>query len=64
MLKLPYGIANFKMLREMGYFYQDRSNFIAVLENMPTLYHLLLRPRKFGKSLFLSMLGYYYDINF
>ena len=62
MLKLPYGISNFKMLREMGYFYQDRSQFLSLLDSQPTLYHLFLRPRKFGKTLFLSMLDYYYGI--
>ena len=64
MLKLPYGISNFEMLRENDYFYQDRSNFIEKLDNQPTRYHLFLRPRKFGKSLFLSMLHYYYGLEY
>jgi hypothetical protein len=57
---LPYGIADFKELVEEGYYYIDKTPFIKEMRRSPFL--LLLRPRRFGKSLFLSMLRYYYDI--
>lgn len=61
MIKVPYGISNFELLRKEGYHFVDRTGFIARLERLPTLYHFFLRPRRFGKSLWLSVLEYYYD---
>jgi hypothetical protein len=58
--RLPYGIADFKELVERGYYYVDKTPFIKNMDY--TQYLILLRPRRFGKSLFLSMLRYYYDI--
>ncbi|MEN0047043.1 MAG: AAA family ATPase, partial [Bacteroidota bacterium] len=63
MQKVPYGISNFEMLISEGYFYIDRTPYIELLENMHYRYLFFLRPRKFGKSLFLSVLEYYYDLN-
>jgi hypothetical protein len=60
-MKLPYGISNFKDLITGGYAYIDKTAYIAKLEDMGK-YQILLRPRRFGKSLFLSALVYYYDI--
>jgi len=61
MLKFPYGIANFHALITQGYVYIDRTDRIRLLEDTgPTL--ILLRPRRFGKSLLLSTLDNYYDI--
>jgi hypothetical protein len=57
---LPYGIADFKKLIQEGYYYVDKTPFIKTMDR--TKYLILLRPRRFGKSLFLSMLRYYYDI--
>jgi hypothetical protein len=57
---LPYGIADFKKLIQKGYYYVDKTPFIKAMHTTP--YLILLRPRRFGKSLFLSMLRYYYDI--
>ncbi len=57
---LPYGIADFGKLIRKGYYYVDKTPFIKTMER--TKYLILLRPRRFGKSLFLSMLHYYYDI--
>ena len=63
MLKIPYGESNFKKVITEGYFYQDRSEFIRELEGYSsTSYMFYLRPRRFGKSLFVSMLHYYYGI--
>ncbi|AGX87943.1 AAA family ATPase [Candidatus Symbiobacter mobilis] len=58
--KLPYGLSNFHKLITEGHFYVDRTNYIAQLEAHGS-YHVLMRPRRFGKSLFLSMLEHYYD---
>ncbi|MDR1005029.1 MAG: ATP-binding protein [Prevotellaceae bacterium] len=60
-ITIPYAIADFAKLREGGYYYVDKTRFIPRLENYdaPTY----LRPRRFGKSLYVSMLAYYYDID-
>ena len=60
--KIPYGISNFGMLREDHYLYVDKTRYIEVLENYPP-YQFFIRPRRFGKSLFISLLEHYYDIN-
>jgi hypothetical protein len=56
MLKIAYGKADFAEIRLNGYFYQDRTQFIELLEEKGTHYPAFLRPRRFGKSLFISML--------
>jgi hypothetical protein len=61
-MKFPYGIADFGKIRQNGYFYQDRTHLIPQLETAGEQL-LFLRPRRFGKSLLLSMLEHYYDIN-
>ncbi|MDR2761023.1 MAG: ATP-binding protein [Planctomycetaceae bacterium] len=63
--KLPYGNANFKSVRtENNYAYVDKTQFIELLENENNKSKIFIRPRRFGKSLFLSMLSYYYDVNY
>ncbi|MCI5146408.1 MAG: AAA family ATPase, partial [Candidatus Electrothrix sp. AR3] len=62
-MKIPYGISNFKSLLDEGYLYIDKTPFIETLEEYGK-YNILLRPRRFGKSLFISSLWYYYDISF
>ena len=60
-MKFPYGISNFYKLITEGYFYVDRTDHIPLIEEAgPQL--LFLRPRRFGKSLLLSMLENYYDV--
>ena len=59
-MKIPYGISNFKSLIEEQYLYIDKTQYIEKLEQHGK-YNILLRPRRFGKSLFLSSLLYYYD---
>jgi Predicted AAA-ATPase/PD-(D/E)XK nuclease superfamily len=61
MLKIPYGESNFKKVIVEEYFYQDRTNYIRALETVPNFLYYL-RPRRFGKSLFVSMLHYYYGL--
>jgi hypothetical protein len=60
--KLPYGQSNFANLIERGYAYVDKTRFVEILENEANTYQFLLRPRRFGKSLFLSVLENYYDL--
>ena len=60
-MRFPYGIADFRKIREEGYFYVDRSDRIALLEETGSQL-LFLRPRRFGKSLWLSTLENYYDL--
>lgn len=62
MIKIPYGESDFKSLIEAGYFYQDRTEFIETLEKWNSKYPVFLRPRRFGKSLFISTLHHYYGV--
>ena len=59
-VKIPYGEADFKVLRYENYIYVDKTNYIEKLENYKKA--IYVRPRRFGKSLFTSMISYYYDI--
>jgi hypothetical protein len=61
--RLPGGISDFRVLRSENYAYVDKTRFIERLENESNPNRFFIRPRKFGKSLFLTMLRYYYDIN-
>ena len=63
MKKLPYGISNYEELVEDNYYYVDKTPYIEKLENLAEKRIMFLRPRKFGKTLFTSMLENYYDIN-
>ena len=58
--KYPYGISNFETVRTENYYYVDKTEYIEKLEN-DDKYIMVLRPRRFGKSLFLSTLDYYYN---
>ena len=60
-MKLPYGNANFEKIRTEGYFYVDKTRYIERLEQRPESHVMILRSRRFGKSLFCNMLGWYYD---
>ena len=60
-MQLPYGIFDFGSIRQDGYFYQDRTGLIPQLEATGKQL-LFLRPRRFGKSLLVSMLEHYYDM--
>jgi len=59
-MKFPYGISDFKTVITGEYFYCDRTNKIPLLENARS--QLFIRPRRFGKTLVLSMLENYYDV--
>ena len=60
--KIPYGIADFKQVRKEGLYLVDKSMFFERMEQAGH-FLFLVRPRRFGKSLFLNMLEAYYDIN-
>ena len=59
-MKYPYGISDFKKIITKNFFYCDRTDKIPLLEKSDSL--LFIRPRRFGKSLVLSMLENYYDV--
>ena len=59
-MKFPYGISDFRKVNTRGYFYCDRTDKIPLLEKSD--FQLFIRPRRFGKSLVLSMLENYYDV--
>ncbi|MCS7027337.1 MAG: ATP-binding protein [Bacteroidia bacterium] len=59
----PYGISNFETLVKDNYVFVDKTIFIEKLEQHKERNVSFLRPRRFGKSLWLSILEYYYDIN-
>ena len=60
-ITVPYAVANFAEIRHKGYYYVDKTNYIPLLERYKA--PVFLRPRRFGKSLLVSMLAHYYDRN-
>ena len=62
MLKIPYGKIDYKNLIEEDYYYVDKTMYLEKLENIGDVL-VYLRPGRFGKTLFTSMMSYYYDIN-
>jgi len=61
MKKIPYGQADYKNIKEENFYYVDKTMFIEKLENLNERFLIFLRPRRFGKSLFIAMLEAYYD---
>ncbi len=59
---IPYAVADFKDFRIKNLFYVDKTRFIRNIEKKGS-FLFFIRPRRFGKSLFLSLLEYYYDID-
>ena len=60
---LPIGVDNFEKLRDRGYYYVDKTLFIKDLIDMHGEVNLFTRPRRFGKTLNMSMLRYFYEIS-
>ena len=58
--QVPYGVADFATVIEQNLYYVDKTMFIPKLEKQPRNL-FFIRPRRFGKSIFLSMLYSYYD---
>ena len=57
--QIPYGWADFRMIRRERALYVDKTRFLHDLEQ--ERYAFLIRPRRFGKSCWVSLLAYYYD---
>ena len=58
---IPYGISDFNRIRNGNFYFVDKTMYLPLIEKMPS-YLFLIRPRRFGKSVFLSMMRTYYDI--
>lgn len=61
--KLPIGIENFEKLRKNGFYYVDKTGLIRELLQNPAEVTLFTRPRRFGKSLNMSMLKYFFGLD-
>ena len=60
--QIPYGLTDFERIRTANYYYVDKTRYIAEVERNASFF-FLIRPRRFGKSLFLNVLRWYYDVN-
>ncbi len=62
-LKIPVGISDFAQIRENGYYYIDKSGMIReILRTESTAVTLITRPRRFGKTLGMSMMASFFDV--
>lgn len=61
-MRIPYGITDFRRFADDDFYYVDKTRFIEQIELSPS-FLFLIRPRRFGKSLWLAMMECYYDIN-
>ena len=61
-LKIPYGVSDFRTIRDEGLYYVDKTEYLAQMEARDR-FIFFVRPRRFGKSLFISMMENYYDLN-
>lgn len=59
--RIPYGVSSFVAVMEQNQYYVDKTMYLPLLEIQPN-YIFFIRPRRFGKSLFIDMLRCYYDI--
>ena len=62
-LNIPIGISDFSEIRQNNYYYIDKSALVReLLETAATKVTLITRPRRFGKTLAMSMLSSFFDI--
>ena len=62
-LNIPVGISDFSKIRDRNYYYVDKTNLIAeLLEEETAEVTLITRPRRFGKTMAMSMLAHFFDI--
>ena len=62
-IRIPVGISDFEEIRKGGYYYIDKTGLISVLlQERPAKVTLITRPRRFGKTLGMSMLADFFDI--
>ncbi len=59
--QIPYGLANYGLLVQQNCYYVDKTMFLLAVEEAGN-YLFFIRPRRFGKSLFLSVMEAYYDV--
>ena len=59
---IPYGVSDFRTIRNEGLYYVDKTRYLAQMEERDR-FIFFVRPRRFGKSLFISMMESYYDLN-
>lgn len=59
--RLPVGIQSFKRMREEGYVYVDKTDIVWHMANCGYKYNYLSRPRRFGKSLLVDTLQWYFE---
>ena len=59
--KIPYGLSDFRLLNEDNYYYVDKTRFLEAVEASPS-FLFMIRPRRFGKSLWLGIMSLYYDV--
>ncbi len=59
--EIPYGFSNFVEVMRQNMYFVDKTQYLPLLESQPRNL-FLIRPRRFGKSIFLSMMSAYYDI--
>ena len=62
-LKLPVGIENFEEIRRNQYYYIDKTKLIEQLFDSLGKVSLFTRPRRFGKTLNMSMVEYFFSVN-
>ncbi len=60
-IRFPYGLSNLESVATENYVFIDKTPFVEILENN-VKFAVFLRPRRIGKSLFVSALEYYYDV--
>ncbi len=60
-VKLPMGIENFERIRKEGFYYVDKTGLIRDFLENPAYVNLFTRPRRFGKTLNMSMLKYFFE---
>lgn len=61
--RIPYGSADYGRLRRENCYYVDKTRFIPLVEAAP-FYLFFIRPRRFGKTLWLSVMEHYYDVGY
>jgi hypothetical protein len=59
--EIPYGISDYELIRTENYYYVDKTRYLETLKKTGR-YLFFIRPRRFGKSLFISVMESYYDV--
>jgi hypothetical protein len=59
--QIPYGVSDFEKIRKKNHYFVDKTEYIRIWEEHEHVF--FIRPRRFGKSLWMNMLESYYDIN-